>query len=112
MGAVLVVVPLELGEGVRQMALVDDEDAVEEFPVAGAYLPFHDRVHARVSDAGPAADRLSAARTGLSAGTLPRSSMANATAPLRGQPSAGAGEVFGRHNLRGYAMAAMSPSSK
>jgi hypothetical protein len=50
-GSVGVVVFLELPQGVEQVVLVPDQGAVEEFASAGLHPAFHDRVHARDSDA-------------------------------------------------------------
>lgn len=57
--SVVVVERFEFTQGVRQVGLVKDEGAVEEFGSAGSDPAFHDRVHAR--DANPGHDRCNAA---------------------------------------------------
>src|SRR5438034_4026834 len=51
MGTVCVVERLVLAKGVQEMRLVPDQRPVEQFPAAGAYPPFHDRVHPRYLNA-------------------------------------------------------------
>jgi hypothetical protein len=50
MGAVLVVVLLELAQRVHEVTLVPDQDVVQKLVPAGLHPPFHDRVHARHPD--------------------------------------------------------------
>ena len=51
MGAMGVVEPLELAQGVEQVPLVPDQRAVQELATAGLHPPFHDRIHSRHLDA-------------------------------------------------------------
>lgn len=51
-GAVSVVEPFELAQGVEQMSLVPDQGTVQQFVSAGLHPAFHDRVHAGDADSG------------------------------------------------------------
>src|SRR6266511_1985602 len=51
MRTVRVVERLVFAEGVHEMPLVPDQGPVEQLAAAGAYPPFHDRVHSRYLDA-------------------------------------------------------------
>ncbi|MFF1691571.1 hypothetical protein, partial [Streptomyces sp. NPDC058254] len=42
-----VVEVFELSQGMKEMALVPDQGAVQQFASAGLHSPFHDRVHSR-----------------------------------------------------------------
>lgn len=51
-GPVVVVEGFEFAQGTREVVLVPDQGAVEEFTAAGLYPPLHERVHPWHPDTG------------------------------------------------------------